>query len=299
MATIPPVSWRDEVVDGVVVRHRQIRGDAVDLHVAVAGDGPPVILLHGFPENWRSWRKQIRPLVRGGFSAWLPDLRGYNLSDRPRAREAYQLRHLVADVAALVRATGFPRAHVGGHDWGGIIAWTFAAHHPELVERLLICNAPHMRIYLEKVRRPPQLWQSWYVVFFQLPRVPELALAAGDFRILRRMFTVAPARRGAFTTEDIDAYVRAMSTPHALTAALEYYRANRRSSEVALARSVGIQAETLVLWGERDPALSLGLLDGLDRVAPRVQVRRYPDVGHWIQNEAPDEVNSEILQFFG
>jgi epoxide hydrolase 4 len=239
---MPPASWSDEIIDGVTVRHRRIRGDGVNLHVAVAGEGPPVILLHGFPEHWRSWRRQIGPLVRGGLSVWVPDMRGYNLSDRPGARDAYHLRHLVADVAALVHATGSPRAHVGGHDWGGIIAWTFAGHHPELVDRLVICNAPHLRMYLEHVYRPRQLLKSWYVLFFQLPRVPELVLAARGYRAIRHMFTRMPVRQDTFTTADIEAYVRALSAPGALTAALNYYRSNFGGDGVALARSATIQA---------------------------------------------------------
>src|SRR5262249_42907205 len=151
------------------------------------------------------------PLVEAGFSVWAPDLRGYNLSDRPAPREAYHLRHLVADVAALVRATGCPRAHVGGHDWGGVIAWTFASQHPALVDKLVIFNAPHPAIYLQKAKRPPQMFRSWYVWFFLLPRVPEWALASRDFRAVRDMFARSPARREAFSAEDVDQYVQALS----------------------------------------------------------------------------------------
>ncbi len=297
MAAMGSVRWADEIIDGVTVHHRHVRGDGVDLHVAMAGDGPPVILLHGFPENWRSWRKQIRTLVDAGLSVWMPDMRGYNWSARPSSREAYHLRHLVADLAALVCATGVPRAHVCGHDWGGIVAWTFAGHHPEQVDRLVICNAPHLRLYAERVRRPPQLIMSWYVLFFQLPRLPELVLSLRDFRAVRAMFAAAHAAVGAFTTEEVDAYVRALSAPGALTAALDYYRANRDRQAVAFGRSAVVRARTLVLWGVRDPALSVGLLDGLERVAPHVTVRRFPDVGHWIQNEAPGEVNAALVDF--
>jgi pimeloyl-ACP methyl ester carboxylesterase len=256
-----------------------------------------VILLHGFPENWRSWRKQVVPLVQAGFSVWMPDMRGYGWSDRPHARGAYHLRYLVADVAALVRATGRPRAHIGGHDWGGIVAWTFAGCHPELIDRLVICNAPHLRLYFEKLRRPPQLFRSWYVLFFQLPRLPELVLSFHDFHVVRRIFTRLPFRPGAFTCDEIDQYVRALSAPGALTAALDYYRANFRGDGTGIARAAIVHSDTLVLWGERDPALTAGLPDGLERVAPRVQVRRFPDVGHWIQSEAPDQVNSHLIEF--
>jgi pimeloyl-ACP methyl ester carboxylesterase len=136
-------------------------------------------------------------------------------------------------------------------------------------------------------------------LFFQLPRVPELVLAAHDFRAIRDMFSRMPVRHGAFTAGDIDAYVRALSAPGALTAALNYYRSNFGGDGVALARSATIQASTLILWGEQDPALTTGVLDGLDRVARDVRVMRYPDVGHWIQNEAPDEVNRALLDFLG
>jgi pimeloyl-ACP methyl ester carboxylesterase len=279
------------------IRHERIKGKDVELHVAVAGQGPPVILLHGFPENWRSWRRQFGPLVHAGFSVWAADMRGYNLSERPTGQEAYHLRHLISDVAAIVRATGYPRAHIGGHDWGGIVAWTFAGHHPGLVDRLVIFNAPHLDIYLEQVRRPPQMFKSWYVLFFLLPRLPERALSAHNFSAVRDMFKRLPARAGAFSGEDIDEYIRALSSPGALTAALNYYRANVRWGGVALARSARIAAETLVIWGDRDPALGPGLLEGLEKVAPHVRVHRIADAGHWVQNEAPEEVNRVLTSF--
>jgi pimeloyl-ACP methyl ester carboxylesterase len=282
---------------GFDVRHERVKSDGVVLHVAVAGDGPPVVLLHGFPENWRSWHRQFDPLVRAGFSVWAPDLRGYNLSDKPAAREAYHLRHLVADAAAIVRATRYPRAHIGGHDWGGVVAWIFADRYPDLVHKLVIFNAPHPKIYFEKVWRPAQMLRSWYVVFFLLPWLPERTMSARNFALVRKVFKRAPARRGAFSEDDIEQYVQALSLPGALTAALNYYRANVRSDAIALGRSARIAADTLVIWGERDPALTVGLLDGLEIVAPRVQVHRIPDAGHYVQNEAPQEVNQILMDF--
>lgn len=280
------------------LRHERIRADGLDLHVACAGSGPPVLLLHGFPEHWRCWQHQIEPLARAGFSVFAPDLRGYNLSDRPLTRDAYHLRHLVADVAALVRATGHPRAHIVGHDWGGVIAWAFAGAHPELLDKLVILNAPHMEIYLRKVWRPPQLFRSWYVLFFQIPGLPEWLLSAGGCRAIREMFRQTTYRDRALSAADIDACIDALSQPGALTAALNYYRANIRSrSGLRLARSARVAAETLVIWGEQDRALDVGLLDGLARIAPRARVYRIPDAGHWVQNEAPEEVNLALVGF--
>jgi pimeloyl-ACP methyl ester carboxylesterase len=254
-------------------------------------------LLHGFPENWRSWRFQIPAIVNAGFSVLAPDLRGYNRSDIPPGRQAYHLRHLVGDVAALVRATGHPRAHLVGHDWGGVVAWTFAGEHPDLLDKLVIVNAPHPQLYLEKVRRPPQMLRSWYILFFLLPMLPELALSAWGFRLVREMFRRSPARRGTFTDQDIDQYIEGLSRPGALTAALNYYRANLRLEALRLTRSARIDADTLVIWGELDPALGIELLDGLDRFVPRLRVHRIPGASHWVQNEAAEEVNRELTQF--
>lgn len=288
---------KQDSVGEMEIRHEQIRGDGVELHVARAGEGPPVVLLHGFPENWTSWRHQLAPLVDAGFSVLAPDLRGYHLSGRPAEQSAYQLHHLVADVAALVQNAGYHRTHLVGHDWGGVIAWAFAAAHPELLRRMVILNAPHIHIYLKKVRRPPQMLRSWYVGFFQLPMLPEWVLSAGGFAVLRQMFARTPARKGAFSKEAIDQYIEPLSRSGALTAALNYYRANLPLGVGETASAAVIDVETLVIWGERDPALGVELLDGLDQFAPHVRVERLSDVGHWVQNEAPEEVNRLLLQF--
>ena len=279
-----------------VVRER-IAGEGVMLEVARAGAGRPVVLLHGFPENWRSWRHQIPALVNAGRSVLAPNLRGYPESDIPPERDAYHLRHLVADVAALVRASGFPRITLVGHDWGGVIAWAFARLHPELLDKLVILNAPHPEIYLRKAKRPPQMFRSWYVLFFLLPGVSEFALSAGKFQAVRDMFRRYPARRETFSELDIDQYVAQLSRPGALTAALNYYRANVRLGIGREWQSAIIDVDTLVIWGEQDPALDVGLLEGLDRIVPRVRVHRVPQASHWVQNEVPDEVNRVLVEF--
>jgi pimeloyl-ACP methyl ester carboxylesterase len=284
-------------MENIEVRHERIKGDGIELHVARAGRGPPVILLHGFPESWRSWQRQIPALVHAGFSVWAASLRGYDPSDIPPGREAYHLRHLVADVAALVRATGEPRAHIVGHDWGGVIAWSFAALHPQLVDRLCILNAPHIDLYAKSVRRLPQMLRSWYIAFFQLPWLPEKMLAARRYRAIRRIFRRGPARSGAFSREEADQYAEAMAKPGALTAALNYYRANFSLKMLRRGPLPRIETPTLVIWGELDPALGVELLDGLEKIVPHVQVHRIPDASHWIQNEAPGEVNRALIDF--
>jgi pimeloyl-ACP methyl ester carboxylesterase len=253
-------------------------------------------VLHGFPENWRSWQHQMVPLAEAGFSVWAPDLRGYNQSDRPQGRDAYRLPHLTADVAALVRATGAGCANIVGHDWGGVVAWACAAEYPALVDRLVILNAPHPALYRRRLRDPRQAVRSWYVLLFLVPGFAEQLLQAWDYLGVRQMFARGAARRNAFTPEDVQAYVSAMSQPGALTAALNYYRANARSVRTVPARTA-VDAETLVIWGERDPALSTILLDDITTVAPRARVHRFTDVGHWVQNEAPGTVNELLIEF--
>jgi epoxide hydrolase 4 len=290
---------RDDVSElgGVELHHRFIPCGEVTLHVVTAGSGPPVLLLHGFPEHWWSWRHQIPVLARAGYSVWIPDLRGYNRSSRPRDIHAYDVRCLVDDVLALIRATGAARAHVVGHDWGGIVAWTLAGYHPEAVDRLIILNAPHLDVYARKVWRTSQAFRSAYVPFFALPVLPIATLRAGHFAVLRSMVRRIAVRKSAIGDDDLGRYIDALSRPGALRAALAYYRANIRREPMTWARAARIRADTLVIWALSDPCLSPVLLDGIESVAPSATIHRVRDCGHWVQAEAATEVNRVMLDF--
>ena len=274
-------------------RTQTVRADGVDLHVDVAGQGPAVLLLHGFPHSPHVWQHLVGPLVAAGFTAVVPAMRGYGRSGRPAGVAAYALPRLAADVAALADAFG-GRVHAVGHDWGGIAAWAFAAAYPERLDRLVVVNAPHLRLWREAVRRPVQALRSAYVAAFQVPALPERALAAADFALLRRMIRTTYA--GAVPRADEDAYADALRPPGALTAALNYYRAMRRPDSQALGTRP-TEAETLVVWGERDPFLGVGLLRGLGRVAPNARVHRLPHAGHTPQAETPDAVARALVPF--
>jgi pimeloyl-ACP methyl ester carboxylesterase len=271
-------------------------GVTLQCEVTGSGSGPAVVLLHGFPENHASWRHQVPALAAAGLTVLAPDLRGYGESDAPHEVAAYAPDVLISDVAAIVRASGRPRAHIVGHDWGGMLAWWFAAAHPELTDRLVIMNSPHPGIFRRRVRRPPQLLRSWYAAFFQLPALPELSLRAFDFAALRRLFRTTTAQRGVFSEAQIDAYAAALARPGRLRGALNYYRAVVRHGARA-PRPVRTDAQTLIIWGEQDVALTIGLLDGVERYAPNVRVERLPGAGHWVQNEAPDQVNALLTEF--
>jgi pimeloyl-ACP methyl ester carboxylesterase len=271
--------------------------DGVRLHFVEAGSGPPVILLHGFPEFWYSWRHQIPALAAAGYHALAPDMRGYDLSDKPEGVEAYRIDRLAADVAGLVRYTGAGKAVIVGHDWGGVVAWAAALRHPEVVDKLVILNAPHPAAYRREVRRLRQMLKSWYILFFQLPWLPELLIRLGDFAALRRTFRTEPARPGAFTAADVERYRHALARPGALTAALNYYRALFRHFGDVPTDPPPLRVPTMVIWGERDRYLDIRCLDGLERWVPGVRVERLPGATHWVQHDEPERVN-RLLQDF-
>ena len=182
----------------------------VTLHYVEAGEGPLVVLLHGFPEFWFGWRDQIAPLAAAGFRVVAPDLRGYNLSSRPKGIRAYSADKLADDISGLIRELGYESAMLVGHDWGGTVAWTTAMNHPEVVERLAILDAAHPRKLQKGLFNPRQLLRSWYFFFFTLPWLPERIVRAKRFRFFRRFLRDA---RPAYTQEELDRYVEAWSQP--------------------------------------------------------------------------------------
>lgn len=274
----------------------------VRLHYVEAGppDEPAVVLLHGFPDFWYSWRHQIPALAAAGLRVIAPDMRGYNLSSKPPEVSAYEPRRLAADIRDLIRERGLERAGVAGHDWGAAVAWVAAMAHPEVVDRLAILNVPHPRRMLDALRRPgPQLAKSWYMFFFQLPWLPERAVRAGDWRAFRHGFE-HDARPGAFTAQDIDRYREAWAQPGAITATINYYRASMRRPGAARRGALGpVTAPTLVIWGERDRYLGAELAEpSRDDVPGLTRVVRMPEASHWVQHDEPDRVSELLIGHF-
>jgi epoxide hydrolase 4 len=276
--------------------YAQLKG--ARLHYVEAGQGPLVVLLHGFPEAWFSYRHQLSALARAGFRAVAPDMRGYNLSSKPRGLRRYRLDLLARDVAELVRACGAGRAVVVGHDWGALVAWHFAMRHPEMVDRLVILNVPHPARALDGLRSLRQLRRSWYIFFFQLPWLPEALIRAGNYAYLRRTLRRDPCGTGAFSEADIEDYVQAIGRPGALTAGLNYYRALLWGGTWGLRRAFRrIDAPVLVIWGEHDPYLGIELAAPDLTWVPHARVEYLPDAGHWVQNDRPELVNALLLDF--
>jgi pimeloyl-ACP methyl ester carboxylesterase len=266
----------------------------VELHYVEAGDGPLVVLLHGYPEFWYGWRKQITPLVDAGFRVVAPDLRGYNRSSGPEDFTAYTADTLAGDVRGLIRALGAESAMVVGHDWGGSVAWTLAMNHPEVVDRLVILNAAHPRKLNEGLRNPRQLLRSWYFFYFQLPGLPERRARRRHWRFFRRFLRDA---RPQYTADELDRYAEAWSRPGAATAMIDYYRAAvRLSSKQGELRP--ISAPTLVIWGEGDRYLGPKLAEPHRDDVPNLdRVERLPNASHWVHHDEAERVNELLVDF--
>jgi epoxide hydrolase 4 len=293
-----PASLEDAITDGYAVLEGGLR-----LHYVEAGEGPLVVLLHGFPEFWYSWRRQLQPLAAAGFHVVAPDMRGYNLSDRPQGWRAYDMKFLAGDVAALIEHFGVERADVVGHDWGAAVAYGVAALHPESVRRLAILNVPHPARMLAGLKTLKQLRKSWYMFFFQLPSIPERMLRRDRFSMLKRAMRADRAKFGkpaVFSDEVLERYVQSWSQPGALTAMLGYYRAAlRQSPRRAGARMQPIDAPTLVIWGDHDTALGSELAEPEARWVKDVRVVHLPEATHWVQHDEPERVNELLLEFLG
>ena len=281
------------------LRHGYAELGDVRLHYVEAGDGPLVVLLHGFPEFWYCWRHQIPALAAAGLRVVAPDMRGYNLSSKPAGVAAYSIGRLAGDVRDLIHERGETRAGLVGHDWGGAVAWATAAIHPDVVERLAVLNLPHPRRMIEGLRTTRQLRRSWYMFAFQLPWLPERMARSSRWRWLRAGFE-HDARPGAFTVSDIERYTQAWSQPGAMTSMINYYRAAFRHPPLRMRGRAGrIEAPTLVIWGERDRYLGAELAEPHREDVPGLQrVVRLPHASHWVAQDDPERVSTLLAEFF-
>jgi pimeloyl-ACP methyl ester carboxylesterase len=293
---------------------RLVDANGLRFRVIQAGpqDGPLVLLLHGFPEGALCWRHQIGALAHAGYRVWAPDQRGYGESARPAGVRNYRLPLLAADAFALIDAAGAVSAHVIAHDWGGAVAWWMAQARPDRVESLSILNCPHPAVMRHAVlTNPRQMLRSWYMAFFQLPRLPEALLGARDGALLARGLRTSGRRAGggagagagggrpAFTAAELDEYRRAWRRPGALRAMIDWYRALRyplrMGGRVGAAAAPKVQPRTLLLWGRRDRALGAELAQPTLARCAAGQLVVLDDASHWLQHEEPERVNAALL----
>ncbi len=272
------------------MKHDFIQANGLRIHYVTEGKGPLLLLLHGFPQFWYTWRHQI-PFLAEHFQVVAPDLRGYNETERPLGVDAYRPDLLVADVEGLIRALGFEKAHIVGHDWGGAVAWNVALTRPEIVDRLAVINCPHPRNFRRALHSNyRQMLRSWYIFLFQIPYLPEKIFQMHPKWILKRVL-----KSPAFTNEDIEQYLKPLVKPGAFTAAQNYFRATLKTGKI---KEKIISTPTLLIWGEGDIALGKELTENMQGLfSGPFRIEYIPNCSHWVPEEQPQLVNKLLLEF--
>jgi epoxide hydrolase 4 len=290
-------SWTPSKGSGITQRFIEANGLRFELSECAANDGSTdrlALCLHGFPELNYSWRDQMPVLADKGWRVWAPNMRGYGKSSRPEGIRAYRLNNLTQDVAAIIDASGAKEVMLVAHDWGAIVAWQFAIQRIRPLTRLVIMNVPHPAVGRREIKHWRQITKSWYIFMFQLPWLPEWILGHKEGKQIRGIFKDSAVNKGRFTDEVLDVYARAASQHGALTAMINYYRALLRTAD---SRPVGrelIDVPTLMIWGEEDIALNIHCTQGTEEWVPNLTLRKLPGVSHWVQQDAPDQVNAAL-----
>jgi pimeloyl-ACP methyl ester carboxylesterase len=277
-------------------QHGYLQTNGIKLHYVTDGSGELMLMLHGFPEFWYSWRHQIKEFSED-YKVVALDLRGYNDSDKPAAPSAYVMSELLADVKGSIEALGYGTCILVAHDWGGAIAWQFAYAYPDMVSKLIVMNLPHPAKFSEGLRTPQQLLKSWYIFFFQIPFLPEWYLAFNDYSAIASSFTSWAIDKNAFTKADIEAFKDAAAKRGALTAMINYYR-NIFQTGLLNPQSWGaIEMPTLMIWGENDAALGKELTYGTEAYVKDLTLKYIANCSHWVQQEQPKLVNQYMREF--
>lgn len=268
------------------MRERRIAVNGISLSIAEEGVGFPVLLLHGFPDSSRLWRQQIPALNGAGFRVLAPDLRGFGRSDKPSDVAAYRMATVVSDLEAVLDTLGVERAHLVGHDWGAVAAWAFAGHKPQRTARLVAVAVGHPRSFVRAM--PQQLLRSVYALFFQIPALPEAALQANNFKALR----------AAVPASDVDRYLEELSRPGALTAGLNWYRANGRLRQFANSRNYpDVHVPTLGIWPAQDRWLGEKQMTGSETYCTAGWRYQRLEADHWVPLTHPEMLNPALIEF--
>jgi epoxide hydrolase 4 len=276
----------------VIYRDAWFERDGVRLHAIEAGpeDGPLYILLHGFPEFWYGWRKQIPVLASAGYRVVAPDQRGYNTSGKPSELSGYGMSELSADVLSIADSLGRSTFSLAGHDWGAAVAWAVALRWPDRLEKLRILNVPHPAVMMRHLQRDPgQLLRSWYMFFFQTPALPEAL-----FRRTGQRMLINTSRSGCFTREDLEMYTGSWKQPGCATGMINWYRALLRTRPPRLEDPL-VRVPTTIVWGRKDRFLKPEMARESLEFCPDGKLVYLENATHWVQHEEPVQVNALLL----
>lgn len=277
-----------------------IQTNGVTLHVVQAGpkDGELVILLHGFPEFWYGWRRQIDALAKAGFRVWAPDQRGYNLSEKPAGIASYHLDLLAKDVIGLIDAAGRETACIAGHDWGAGVTWHTALRYPDRLRKIGILNVPHPAVMLRTLRSSAaQMLKSWYMFYFQIPVLPELMVGMGDSAAAAQQL-LRSSRPGTFSDADIAEYLKAWRHPGAWTAMINWYRSVAQNNP-KLPEDIRVKVPTLMMWGAKDAFLSEAMAQPSIDLCDEGRLVKFAEATHWVQHEESYQVSALLAEWFG
>ena len=275
------------------IEEKLIKTNGIKLHTIMIGEGPPLILLHGFPDFWYGWKSVISGL-KSKFKLIIPDMRGYNLSDKPEGVEKYKIEILVEDIKGLIESLSLGKIFLAGHDWGGIVAWAFAEKHPELLYKLAILNAPHMRIFEKNLRTNKKQQKASYYVFEFLKPDGEKFLFKNDYKWLKFAVFEGMKNKNNFTDFDKEQYLSAWTQPGAILGGVNYYRANISFKEW----KGKIDVPTLVIHGMKDIAVLPSVLDDLSEYVSDLKVIRAENASHWVMHDVPELIVTSFKEFF-
>jgi pimeloyl-ACP methyl ester carboxylesterase len=274
------------------IEEKMIETNGIKLHTVMIGEGPPLVLLHGFPDFWYGW-KSVIPGLKSNYKLIIPDMRGYNLSDKPEGVENYKIELLIDDIKGLIETLKLGKVYLAGHDWGGIVAWAFAEKYPELVQKLAILNAPHMKIFQQKLRTDKKQQKASYYVFEFLKPDGEKFLFKNDKKWLKFAVFEGMKNKSNFTEFDKEQYLSAWTQP-AILGGVNYYRANISFKDW----SGKIAVPTLVIHGMKDVAVLSSVLDGLPDYVDNLKIIRVENSSHWVMHDRPELVISSLKEFF-
>jgi pimeloyl-ACP methyl ester carboxylesterase len=291
----PEPMTNDATPIGESWEHGYIEANGVRFHYVTQGEGPLILLLHGFPEHWYSWRHQIGPLAEAGYQVVAPDMRGYNLSAKPRS--GYDIKTLTKDVHELIRAFGAEKASIVSHDWGGVIGLQFPLDYPDACERLVVMNAPSIRSWYWG---PRNIRGNSYALAMQIPGLAERRMSKDLDATAEQVFRGMAVNKAAFTDEDLAVFARALKQPGGLSSPMKYYRSIYWPDWFKTwgDRHKRITCPTLFVWGRKDPAVRPEFLEDSGKNIDDLKVIWVEESSHWVQQEQPGEVNAALLDFF-